>query len=51
MPGKGGSQAILSLVERKTCFTMLSRVAQKITSKVCVAIKVCVETIEKIENA
>jgi IS30 family transposase len=36
--GKGGSQAIVSLVERKTRFTMLSRVTQKTTSKVCVAI-------------
>ena len=36
--GKGGTQAIVSLVERKTRFTMLSRVTQKTTSKVCVAI-------------
>ena len=36
--GKGKTQAIVSLVERKTRFTMLSRVTQKTTSKVCVAI-------------
>ena len=46
--GKGGSQAILSLVERKSRFTMLRRVERKTASEVCIAI---IEEMKKMPEA